>query len=91
MSVPASSLFPAAATAIAACLILAHPLAAEPLKTARLTLMAGTSTWSAMTAQAPSHPVKVKADDSGRIASAVAPLDLRKLSMADFGDVDGAR
>jgi len=26
-----------------------------------------------------------------KIASAVKPLDLRKLTMADFGDVDGAR
>jgi hypothetical protein len=26
-----------------------------------------------------------------RIASAVSPLDLRKLTMADFGDVDASR
>jgi hypothetical protein len=28
---------------------------------------------------------------SGSIASAVSPLDLRKLTIADFGDVDGGR
>ena len=92
MSVPVSSILSAAAAATVASAALSSALWAEPLKTARLTLSANSPAWNPATTQIFARQGRSAANvRSGSIASAVSPLDLRKLTMSDFGDVEGLR
>lgn len=92
MSVPVSSILSAAAAATVASAALSSALWAEPLKTARLALSPNSSAWNSATAQIFARQGRSGAKvRSGSIASAVSPLDLRKLTMSDFGDVEGLR
>lgn len=92
MSVPVSSILSVAAAATLAGAMLSPVLWAEPLKTARLALSANSSSWNPVTAQIFARQGRNAANiRGGTIASAVSPLDLRKLTMSDFGDVEALR
>jgi hypothetical protein len=52
--------------------------------------MASPAMWNAAAARSASVST-VKVARHSRVASAVKPLDLRKLTMADFGDVEDPR
>lgn len=92
MSIPVSSILSAVSAATVASAMLSSSLWAEPLNTARLTLAANPSSWTPTTQQLFARQIRGPATArSGSIASAVSPLDLRKLTMADFGDVEGRR
>lgn len=91
MSIPVSSILSAAAVVTVTGAMLSSALWAEPLKTARLALSANSSSWSPSTAQIFARGRNAANVRSGAIASAVRPLDLRKLTMSDFGDVEGLR
>ncbi|HVX37151.1 MAG TPA: hypothetical protein VHC71_13135 [Hyphomicrobium sp.] len=92
MSVPVSSILSAAAAAAVASAMLSSALWAEPIKTARLALSANSSAWKPSAPQIFARQGRSAANiRSGSIASAISPLDLRKLTMSDFGDVEGLR
>jgi hypothetical protein len=68
-------------------------LEAEPLRTQTLHSDgrpdAGSRGWSRQTAD--TQKSRALGNASGRVASAITPLDLRQLSMSDFGDIEQKR
>lgn len=88
MSITVSSMLSAAAVVTMASAVLSSAswVKAFPYVDA----MASPSMWNAPAARNVSARA-AKFARHNRVASAVRPLDLRKLTMADFGDVDAAR
>jgi hypothetical protein len=64
---------------------------ADPLKAARVALSATPSPWNAPVADVFARSKSAANLRTGSVASAVSPLDLRKLTMSDFGDVEARR
>jgi len=80
----------AAAVATVASAMLSSASWVKTFKVPYVDAMASPAMWNAQSA----HDVSTRTAKSIRknsIASAISTLDLRKLTMADFGDIDGSR
>jgi len=91
VSVPASSKMSAVAMVAVAGAMLSSAQWVKTLKLPYVDASASPAMWDAPTARSSIPARAAKFVRGGTIASATSPLNLRKLTMSDFGDVDGLR